>query len=427
MDEMSVTQFAGELKMPANVLLEQLQKAGVSKSGVEDLLTEQDKARLLEYLRRSHGEMQPKGKITLTRKQTSEIRATDSSGRARTVQVEVRKKRVFVKRDEVAAEAPPKPAVEAVEPPPAPAAVAEDVAAVEKPVAPVEPVESTPEPVTEASAPVDAPAPTPEPVVEEDVAAKREAAAAAAPAEKEKKSDGDAKPVRKRTRVPAQAYLSADEIASRAAEDKRMQQLRERQEADLRAKQERELAAKAAAVAAAVAAEQPAEEEPQRGKGPTGTLHRPAKADAGRDARRGARPPADDAPKSRRGMKTRGEIGGGGGNWKGARGGGRSRGGNANRDQSNFQAPTEPIVREVHVPETITVADLAHKMAVKAAEVIKALMKMGSMVTINQVLDQETAMIIVEEMGHKAVAAKLDDPDAFLESTEEDHGNCCTN
>src|SRR5690606_13010117 len=79
-----------------------LKRAGVEKSGPTDLLTEQDKARLLEYLRRSHGDSQPKGKITLTRKETSEIRATDSTGRARTVQVEVRKKRTFVKRDEVA-------------------------------------------------------------------------------------------------------------------------------------------------------------------------------------------------------------------------------------------------------------------------------------------------------------------------------------
>jgi translation initiation factor IF-2 len=120
----------------------------------------------------------------------------------------------------------------------------------------------------------------------------------------------------------------------------------------------------------------------------------------------------------------RGDIAGGtgaGGNWKGARGGGRGgRSGNRN-DQTNFQAPTEPIVREVHVPETITVADLAHRMSVKAAELIKVLMKMGSMVTINQVLDQETAMILVEEMGHKALAAKLDDPDAFLEGAEDQH------
>jgi translation initiation factor IF-2 len=73
------------------------------------------------------------------------------------------------------------------------------------------------------------------------------------------------------------------------------------------------------------------------------------------------------------------------------------------------------VVQEVHVPETISVADLAHKMAVKASEVIKQLMKLGQMVTINQQLDQETAMIVVEEMGHKAMAAKLDDPEAFTE------------
>ena len=76
--------------------------------------------------------------------------------------------------------------------------------------------------------------------------------------------------------------------------------------------------------------------------------------------------------------------------------------------------PTEPVVRDVHVPETITVAELAHAMAVKSAEVIKLLMGMGQMVTINQVLDQDTAMIIVEEMGHTAHAAKLDDPDLDL-------------
>ena len=77
----------------------------------------------------------------------------------------------------------------------------------------------------------------------------------------------------------------------------------------------------------------------------------------------------------------------------------------------------EFIAREVHVPETISVADLAHKMSVKAAEVIKHLMKLGQMVTINQVLDQETAMIVVEELGHVAIAAKLDDPEAFLDES----------
>ena len=105
MGQTTVTQFAGELKMPASVLLEQLQKAGVDKVRESDLLSEQDKTRLLDFLRRAHGETAAKSKITLTRKQTSEIRATDSTGRARTVQVEVRKKRTFVKRDELAEQA----------------------------------------------------------------------------------------------------------------------------------------------------------------------------------------------------------------------------------------------------------------------------------------------------------------------------------
>ncbi|MDX5446327.1 MAG: translation initiation factor IF-2 associated domain-containing protein, partial [Zoogloeaceae bacterium] len=202
MDEMSVTQFAGELKMPANVLLEQLQKAGVAKGGVDDLLTEHDKARLLDYLRRSHGETQPKGKITLTRKQTSEIRATDSSGRARTVQVEVRKKRVFVKRDELAGEAPAaaEPEVELEVEAVAPVAEAPAPAPVEPPPAPepevvAVPVEPEAPAVVEAEAPVEK---------EEPVEVETPAEPVAAP--------------RKKTRVAASAYLSPEEIASREAE-----------------------------------------------------------------------------------------------------------------------------------------------------------------------------------------------------------------
>ena len=94
-----------------------------------------------------------------------------------------------------------------------------------------------------------------------------------------------------------------------------------------------------------------------------------------------------------------------------------ARKGDRSDDSPAFTAPAEFVTQEVHIPETISVADLAHKMSVKASEVIKQLMKLGQMVTINQQLDQETAMIVVEEMGHKALAAKLDDPEAF---TEED-------
>ncbi|MEX0637675.1 MAG: translation initiation factor IF-2 associated domain-containing protein, partial [Burkholderiales bacterium] len=118
----SVAQFASELRMPPTVLLEQLRAAGVEKRAPDDSLTEGDKSRLLEYLRKSHGSVEPKNKITLTRKQTSEIiKKSDTSGRARTIQVEVRKKRVFVKRDpaELAAQESTAQA-----PPPAPVAAA---------------------------------------------------------------------------------------------------------------------------------------------------------------------------------------------------------------------------------------------------------------------------------------------------------------
>ena len=156
MAQTSVAQLAADLKMPSDALLDQLNKAGVAKSAADDLLSEQDKSRLLEYLRRSHGEAEAKTKITLTRKETSEIRAQDSHGKSRTVQVEVRKKRVLVKRD-----APEVPSVEPLT------------------VAPVAPLETAPpvvEPVVAAPVvePVE-PVVESKPVVEEVVPAKESA------------------------------------------------------------------------------------------------------------------------------------------------------------------------------------------------------------------------------------------------------------
>ena len=162
-----------------------------------------------------------------------------------------------------------------------------------------------------------------------------------------------------------------------------------------------------------------------------GTIHKPtAKPGAAAPGAAGAAKPgdkkqvkseklssswADDAAKKRAALKTRGDSGGGRAGWRAPRGGRR---GGRDDDGPSFNAPVEQVIQEVHVPETISVADLAHKMAVKASEVIKQLMKLGQMVTINQQLDQETAMIVVEEMGHKALAAKLDDPDAFTEEEQ---------
>jgi translation initiation factor IF-2 len=166
---------------------------------------------------------------------------------------------------------------------------------------------------------------------------------------------------------------------------------------------------------------------------PEGTLHKPADKKPGE--KKDEKKPAvtadkksiksanvsstwqDDAKKRGAGIKTRGNTGGGRDGW---RAGPKGRRGSHHDDrETNFQAPTEAVIKDVHVPETITVAELAHKMSVKASEVIKHLMKLGQMCTINQVLDQETAMILVEEMGHTAHAAKLDDPEALLEIGEE--------
>ena len=115
-------------------------------------------------------------------------------------------------------------------------------------------------------------------------------------------------------------------------------------------------------------------------------------------------------------IKTRGDVTGGTGGWRPHKV--KPKATNNAQKQDETANVVEFVVREVNVPETITVAELAHKMAFKGSEVIKVLMTMGQMVTINQVLDQETAMIVVEEMGHKAVAAKLDDPELFLEESE---------
>jgi len=334
----SVSQFASELKMPPSVLLEQLRAAGVEKRAADDSLTEVDKSRLLEYLRKSHGSVEPKNKITLTRKQSSEIiKKSDTSGKARTIQVEVRKKRVFVKRD------------------PSEAAAAEA------------PAEVAPPPV-------------------------------AAPA------------------APAAPTIDAKEREARQQEARRHEQLSELQAAEVRGKQERERREAEQKTAAREAQAVIEKAQAPAGAVVEGTLHAPKAGEAKVDKKaKKAKPTTtmrDDSVR-RRTIKTRGDMGGGVAGWH-ARGGSRHRGGAAAAEQQTFSPPTEPVTRDIAVPETITVGDLAHRMSVKAVEVIKALMKLGTMATINQVLDQETAMILVEEMGHKARAAKLEDPESYL-------------
>lgn len=408
---MNVSQFAADLRMPPQHLLDQLRAAGVEKSGVDDTLTEQDKTKLLSHLRSVHGSVMDKPKVTLARKQTTEIKKSDATGKNRTIQVEVKKKRVLLAPEAVEAAAPIQP--EVVEAPLvdiAPVAevhvevVAEPVVVVEPVVEPV--IESAPvEPVAEAPA---------EPSVDDDAV------------------DTKAAPL---TRADVLGQAELDVREQQAA---RQRALFERQAADIKAKQDREAARKAAQeaqlkaasdAAAAAATPKPAATEH--------TLHRaaPKAGEPKKEAKKDAKPSAadmkkeavpakdgwGDGAKRRGGLKTRGGDTGGG--WKtGKKSGGRNRNSNNDDNANGFQAPTEPISRDIEVPETISVADLAHRMAVKAAEVIKVLMKMGMMVSINQVLDQETAMIVVEEMGHQALAARLDDPETYLEGeAKQDH------
>jgi translation initiation factor IF-2 len=394
----TVAQFATELKLAPQVLLEQLRAAGVEKRAETDSLSEDDKARLLEALRKAHGGLEiEKRKITLTRRQTSAIKQADSTGKARTIQVEVRKKRVFVKRDvESEAEAAPT----------APVIDSSELARRE------EEERHQAELVARQVAEARERAERAQREVEEAERRRLEAT------ERSRTQQEVARAEQERQQVEQEAARRATEAA--AAQE---------QAATQAASQAQDRARKAVdAEVAAIKTMMSAPKKVLKAPAPEGTLHRPAvKAEVKpveekkEEKKAGAKEVksvklasswSEDAAK-RRTIKTRGDAGAGTAAWRGPKGHRRS----DERDKSAMMAPAESVVRDVSVPETITVADLAHKMSVKASEVIKVLMKLGQMVTINQVLDQETAIIVAEEMGHKAFAAKLDDPEAFLLDT----------
>ncbi|MFZ9140238.1 MAG: translation initiation factor IF-2, partial [Burkholderiaceae bacterium] len=420
----NVESFAAELKLPVETLLEQLKAAGVKKTKGEDPISEADKEKLLEALRKAHGgsEVAPRKKITITKRQTSEIKQADGSGKSRTIQVEVRKKRVFVKRDEneAATEAAPvesaAPAIDQAELERREAEAArqrellarQEEARLAK-LAAEEEARAAAQAAEQAAASAAASAQTPasaEQSPSPEVTAADTESAAGTDAEPEKKSK-----VRKVTAQQA----TANSEARRAVED------------EVAAINRLMNAARTGKLAATAKAPEPPKPE---AKADTITLKTSVKKPGEETSDKPKDKKNEKSVKSsqlsstwqedgakRRALKTRGDVTGGTGGW---RGGPKGRNKSSEKSESNFVAPTEPVIKDVHIPETITVADLAHKMSVKGAEVVKTLMKMGQMVTINQVLDQETAMIVVEEMGHKAFAAKLDDPEAFLEETVVD-------
>ena len=430
MTNITVAEFANELKRPTDALMEQLQAAGVAKKSASDVLTDADKQKLLNHLQSSHGtDAAQRRKITLTKKTTSEIKQADATGKARTIQVEVRKKRTFIKRDDEPVQAAPEPAPAPV-PVPVPAVAAAPVIdaaeqarrddearrqqellrrqeedAAEKRRLREEQERQSAERARSAEA------------VATAVSAPEAAAApASAPVERAPEPAVEVAPVAP-VPAPAPAAPSAEDEAARA---------REQEESRRKALAEAEaIRAMMSAPRKVLVAKKPEDRKAEDAKaGAKGTLHKPAGT-----AAKTAAPTANKEVKSaklssswagdpakKKGIPTRGDSSGGVGrnNW---RGGPRGRRGERDRDDHHAvaAAPAEQRVIEVHVPETITVAELAHKMSIKASEVIKALMKMGQMVTINQPLDQDTAMIVVEEMGHTAVVAALDDPEAFTD------------
>jgi translation initiation factor IF-2 len=324
MSGVTVAKFAETLKVPIDRLLVQLEEAGVSVSGADDVISDDAKMELLNHLRRSHGRQSDKvsvapSKITLNRRDKSELRMSAGQGRSRTVNVEVRRKKSYIKRD----------------------------------------------------------------VLEEEARKQQEELDAQQAAEEA---------VRLEAEQAEQALLDAEEAKQREAELAAEQEVNRLKEAEQAQEQDQDAGRAAADEAATtketaeVAARQAAEKESQ------------ARAQDSRNQRRARAQNVGNTlhvtgDKKRRRKKKQT----------------RRRSVSVNVDsQHGFEQPTAPVVREVQIPESISVGDLAQQMAIKGGEVIRAMMGMGVMATINQVIDRDTATLIVEELGHTPVAVQDD-------------------
>ncbi|OHQ17854.1 translation initiation factor IF-2 [Neisseria sp. HMSC064F03] len=456
MSNTTVAQFAAELNRPVDDLLKQLKEAGVNKNSGNDSITTDDKQLLTAYLQKKNGSNS--GTISIRRKKT-EVSTVDG------VKVETRRRSRAVtipSSEELAAEAKAKVAAEnqKAEAEKAAAQAAEEKAKAEAEAAakaearakaeaeaarlkaakaapkaegkPAEAQKEEAKPVeavkAKAEAKVEAKADNKP--SEKSVEAEKPAEAKK-PAKAKQDKGGKGKEAKKAAKPAApavpQPVVSVEEQAQRDEEARRAAALRAHQEALLKEKQERQ--------ARREAMKQQADQDSKPTKGAkSGERNKPAekaKATSGEGkSEHNARSKKEDRrerDEDTQGRNVKGKGGKGGRDRNNARNGDdeRVRGGKKGKklklepNQHAFQAPTEPVVHEVLVPETITVADLAHKMAVKGVEVVKALMKMGMMVTINQSIDQDTALIVVEELGHIGKPAAADDPEAFLDEGVE--------
>ena len=337
MAEVTVSEFAKVLKVPVDRLLVQLDEAGIRVAGAEDMISEDAKLELLTHLRKTHGrkdagESAPR-RITLKRKSQSELKLASGQGRARTINVEVRQKRTYIKRD-----------------------VLEEQARKQQ-----EELDSHRRAEEEART-----------AVEREAQQRKEA-------EERERNAAEQREEEERRRAEEESRrAAADEEARTRAEEARRKAALDEKEAQQRAEAER---------ARQKAKKEKMVEEPLD---PDHTLH---VADGMAGRRRKKRP-------RRRSVQVTVDP------------------------QHAFERPTAPVVREVEIAATITVAELAQRMAVKSNEVIKALMKMGMMVTINQVIDQDTAILVTEEMGHTPKLLKETAvEDRLLQSVEEAAGS----
>ncbi len=446
MSSTTVAEFANELKKSTETLLDQLKSAGVSKTSATDVLTDADKHSLLNFLQSSHGTAgAERKKITLVKKQTTEIKQADATGKARTIQVEVRKKRTFVRREDGS-----DASADSIEPSvvdmPA-ASVIDDAELLRREEEARKQAEFLRRQEEELTARRQE--------RESQEASARAAAEKAAAKAQEVLVKSAAKKTKAKTPEELEAQAAAEALAIEAAK-RALEEVKAAAEVASQAAAKEETARavdlgtrrrKAEDEAAAIRSMMSTPNKVVTAKKPEvvkavvdpkaaikGTLHKPAagstvaKAKPGATGAAGAPGAGKEVkssklssswagdPAKKKELKTRGDTGAGAGrstNWRsGPRG---KRGSDRDRDDHVQAAPVEARIIEVHVPETITVAELAHKMAIKASEVIKQLMKLGQMVTINQPLDQDTAMIVVEELGHTAVIAALDDPEAFTD------------
>jgi len=385
MAEVTIKKFAEQIHVAPDRLMEQLASAGVAAKSADDVLSDDDKVKLLAFLKGGAAEATERKRVTLKRKTTSEIKQTSKTGAAHTVHVEVRKRRTFVKRAELVKQAEEEARKER-----------------EKHEQRLKEIEDEKQRVEAEKA---AQAEQERQALEAEKAEQIAAETTVEPSADEAAQVTDAPEQSDEVSVDSEAQVAVDtpETQAAASEVTAESQPEPKAEAQVEAKAEAKAVRRPEPAAAATeAAPAPASTPDSERRGDKGKKKKKGKS---RDVREELHMAKDR--RSRRKGRSTGKVG---------------QVTSSMAEQHAFEKPTAPVVREVNIPETITVAELAQAMSVKAAELIKKLIELGSMVTINQILDQETAAIVVSEMGHVPKTVSAQDPESLLNtvvSTDE--------